>query len=392
MSEQTISSAHQYRRQQYISRNWLAGIIVGMASFGFFALAAERLNANGFVATQALILWSHQDPGLMGGRWIQLVLISLIKAIPASNVTWLEMVTIFAVAALQALVTHDFVKRGWSPLQASLAVGLTTLHPITINLAVGGSPLLMYVSLAGLTIIVVDRFEAISDTQSLIVLGFMLALLSIAWPDAVFFILPLITLLPWAFKEIKSYGAAVALFVIALTPMLICLSAVALAGTIFNLPFSDILSIWSSPLHGEDEAAIQASSWLASYGGKPIQAFLLLFMACIALVPAAIVIVMRFVVARHERAKPVTGVAALFLPAVAGGLATLFYQLESLWVVMSLSLACAAAWATTVHFRNWERWVLIALISINVALAWAMPTMWSVPADASWRHILLGGV
>jgi hypothetical protein len=373
-----------------VSRGWQAGIIVGLASFILFVLVAERLSAHGYAVPSVLTVWNDPDPASVGGRWIQFALIWLIQAIPGSTVDTLTVVTIITASFLQAVVTHDLVKRGWSPLQAALAVGISALHPVMLSLATSGSPLLLYVMLAAIVLIALDRFEAIGDTQSLIVLGLLLAVLCLSWPDSIFFILPLACLLPWAFKDIQNYSAATALFVITLTPMIICVGSVALGGTVFDLPFSDLVSVWASPLHGATALVVSGSKWLAIYGGHPIASFFALCGLCLLLLPRTLLVLLRFTINRSERARPVTGIAALLLPPLAGALASMYFELDSAWTVIALSLACTSAWSITVHFRNWEKWTWIATVAAGVVIAWVLPVLWVAPTDALWRQILLG--
>jgi len=336
-------------------------------------------------------LWSESDPSGAAGRWIELLLIGAIKLIPGSTTHALSILTVICAASFQGVFTHNLVKRGWQPAQAALAAGCNALHPVMLSLAASGSASLLYVIMAAAVIIALDRFEAIGDTQSLIVLGLLLAILGLAWPDAIFFMIPLAALLPWAFKDIRSYSAATALFVIALTPALICLGAVALGGTLFQVPFGDVFTIWAAPLHGAGEAVVSQSSWLATYGGNPFAAFVVLSAYCACLLPMLLVVLLRFATARRERANPVTGVAALVFPPVTGAMATMYYQLESPWIVIALSLSCVLAWAATTSFRPLEKWALIAMMFAGVVTAWATPLLWQTSGHLLWRSILLDG-
>lgn len=374
-----------------VSRGWKTGIIVGIASFVIFTMAAERLASHGLNANSVLPVWQNPTPETIGGRWLACALLWLIQLLIGSTMDTLVIVTIVSASFFQGLIAHDLVKRGWTPLQASLAVGLNALHPVMLALATSGSPLLLYVMVAGAAIIALDRFEAIGDTQSIIMLGLLLAALSLSWPNAVFFIVPLTALLPWAFKDILNYNAATALFIVALTPALICLSAVSLGGILFHQSFNDMVSVWASPLHGAADSVIQNSNWLAMYGGRPIPALIMLSLWCLVLLPCHVIIILRFLFSRHERARPVTGIAALFLPCVTGMLATMYFQMESVWVALALSMTCAIAWSTTVNFRKWEKWGWVASTGLGVIISWLAPVLWSSPEQFLWRSILFAG-
>jgi len=374
-----------------LSRAWDAGIIAGLASAFFFSVAAQRLIAAGYVDPANLALWNNPDPtGNLGGQWLRVALVWLIKLIPGSNVTTLTGVTVVCAAFFQAFVMHDLIQRGWSRVQAGLSVGFTALHPVMLTMAISGSPLLMDGILVSLAILALDRLEAIGDTQSLILLGLLLAGLILSWPDAIFFFLPLIVLLPWAFKDIQNYNAAIALFVITLAPSLIVLTAVALGGRIFDISFRDLVLVWGSPMHGAAPDVLRASPWLAWHGGHLVGPFCALILLCFLLMPRTIIITVRFAFDRDERSRPVTGIAALLLPPLSGAMATYFWQLSAPVTVIAISLVSVTAWAQTANFRNWERWLWVVSIMFGVTFSWLTPFLWRSPDDQLWRSLLLG--
>ncbi|HQT63854.1 MAG: hypothetical protein B7Z75_02395 [Acidocella sp. 20-57-95] len=379
------------RTRPTISRGWQAGLIVGFASLIIFTLAGERLAMQGYIAAGVQSVWNQPgDNSNIGGQWVQWLLVAIFRLIPGTTAATLSVVTVISASFVQGFMTHDLVKRGWSPLQAVLAVGLTALHPVMLYMATNGAPMLLYGIVAGLVIIALDRFEAISDTQSLIVVGLVFVLLVISWPNAIYFLLPTLVLLPWAFRDVRSYSAATAVFVISIAPTFIVLSGLALAGTLFGIPMHDLLAIWSAPLHGAQLQIVQQSVWLRFYGGKPVLAFFLLTLACMGLMPRVLLIFVRLLSNRQERRRPVTGLAAFFLPPISGALATWFWHLGSIWTVIALSLMCGSAWAATVHFRNWERWLWVASIACGVSAAWLTPFLWFEPDQQLWRQTLLG--
>src|SRR6202041_3179077 len=126
-----------------VSRGWKTGIIVGIASFVIFTMAAERLASHGLNAHSVLPVWQNPTPETIGGRWLAFALLWLIQLLIGSTMDTLVIVTIVSASFFQGLIAHDLVKRGWPPLQASLAVGLNALHPVMLALATSGSPLLL---------------------------------------------------------------------------------------------------------------------------------------------------------------------------------------------------------------------------------------------------------
>jgi hypothetical protein len=389
-SAETTARRRARRALRPVSRSWQAGIIVGFASMIIFSLAAMRLAAAGFVPASVAVVWNSPNVNTtLGGQWLQVALIWIIQKIPGSSAATLSIVTVISASFVQGFITHDLIRRGWSPLQASLSVGLTALHPIMLSLATSGSPLLMYAILASFVIIALDRMEAIGDTQSLIVLGLLIGVVMLSWPNGIYFLLPLLPLLPWAFRDIENYSAAMALYVIALAPMVIGIAAVALGGTLFDISARDALMIWASPLHGANPELLPGSAWLAAFGGKFFISLADLFLLCMVLMPRNIIVLVRFAFDLRERSNPATGLAALVIPPLAGALATYYWQLLSPWTTISISFMCVTAWAATVQFRNWERWLWVASISVGVPTAWLTPLLWHAAEQHLWRQIIL---
>jgi len=390
MSVTAIVSVRRHRGIRTASPGARAGIITGAACLVLFAFVTFSLARHGYVQAHDPTLWNHSNPPGAGGRWIELVLVFILRLVPGSAEGALPLLTIGAGTVFLGVFTHNLVRRGWQPALAALAAGLVALHPVILTMACSGAADFLYVLMAAFVVIALDRFEAIGDTQSLILLGLLIALLSLAWPNAIFFILPLALLLPWAFKDIRSYSAATALFVIALTPALICLCAVALGGALFQQPFGDVFAVWTAPLHGAGAVIVRQSVWLAAYGGNPFRAFLVLALFCIGFSPVLLVVIFRLATARRERANPVTGIAAIILPPAAGALATMYHQLDSAWMILALSLSCTAAWATATSFRSWEKPALLAMLFIGLIAAWLTPFLWQSQPHLLWRNALFG--
>jgi hypothetical protein len=320
------------------------------------------------------------------------LLIALCKLIPGSTVRTLSIATILGAALVQGFIAHDLVKRGWPPLLAAMAVGLTGLHPVMLYPATNGSPTLLFAIAASLVIIALDRLEAIGDTQSLIVMGLSVALLFLIWPNAIFFALPLTLLLPLAFRQGRNATSIGAMFIIVAAPSLIVVSAMITGGALFGLSWPQLVASWSSPLHGDDLQLITDSAWLNAYGGHPVLAFLRLLLICLLILPRNLVIVVRLVTRQTERRRPATGLAALFLPVAAGALATWFWQISSPWVVVATSMLCSSAWAATAHFRRWERWFWTITLFCGVLTAWITPLLWGAPDQDEWRRIILSSL
>jgi len=371
-----------------VGRARRTGRMAAISAACFFTIVTLNLAHHNYFPTHDPTLWTSGDPPAAGGRWLERSLIQLLHLIPGAQPFVLSMLTIGAAAFGIGQFAHDLVRRGWPPYRAALAAGLITVHPLMLGLATSGTASCLYVLMAAALLISLDRFEAIGDTQSLILLGLLLALLAISWPDAIFFIIPLSLLLPWAFKDIRSYSAATALYVIALTPAFIAISALALGGSLFQIPFSDVFAVWAAPLHGAGTNVILASPWLATYGGHPLAALINLTALCLVLMPALLVILLRFATARRERANPVTGVAALTLPPVAGAIAAAYEQLAGPNLIVALSLGCTVAWASTTTLRPRESWAFTALLGAGALAGWATPWLWQTPAQTIWRAIL----
>lgn len=390
MNASAAAVAVSPRRRAMISRGWRAGLAVGIFSALLFTFASNRLQSHGYVVPAIQQLWNSSGlQAQIGGQWMTQLLIALCKLIPGSTVRTLSVTTILGATFVQGCIAHDLVKRGWPPLLAALAVGLTGLHPVMLYLAASGSPFLIFAIAASIIIIALDRLEAIGDTQSLIVMGLTVALLFLIWPNAIFFVLPLALLLPLAFRHGRNITSIGAMFIIVAAPSLIAVSAVIIGGALFELSWMQLVANWSSPLHGGGLQLITQSAWLTAYGGHPVAAFLRLFVICLVILPCNWVIAVRLLTRQTERRYPATGLAALFLPATAGALATWFWQISSPWVVVATSMLCSSAWAATARFRRWERWFWTLAIFCGVLTAWITPLLWGAPDLEEWRRIIL---
>jgi hypothetical protein len=378
------------RRRAFFSRGWRAGLAVGLSSAVLFTLVGNRLIEHGYAVPEIVQLWSVAESFTqLGGQWSQQLFIALVRLVPGSSVHSLIVATIIGAAFVQGFLAHDLVKRGWPPGLVALAQGLIALHPVMLFIATNGSPMLLYAILASFAIFALDRLEAIGDTQSLIVMGLVLALLAISWPSALFFILPLLLLLPIAFRKAKTIAGAAAMYMIVAAPGLIVLSAVAIGGTLFEVPWSQVAASWMAPMHGASPDIVAQSGWLNDYGGRPLQALFQLLLLCAVIVPNTLVIVVRLAVDRAERTRPATALAALLVPPIAGALATGFWQINSPWVAIALSMLCSSAWAATARFRRWERWLWAWTILIGVIVSWSTPLLWVTPNLQSWHDIIL---
>ena len=249
------------RRRAMTSPGWRAGLVVGIFSTLLFTFASDRLQSHGYVAPATQQLWNSSGlQAQIGGQWMTQLLIALCKLIPGSTVRTLSVTTILGASLVQGFIAHDLVKRGWPPLLAALAVGLTGLHPVMLYLATSGSPFLIFAIAASFIIIALDRLEAIGDTQSLIVMGLTVALLFLIWPNAIFFVLPLALLLPLAFRHGRNITSIGAMFIIVAAPSLIAVSAVIIGGALFELPWMQLVANWGSPPQGGSLLLITQSS------------------------------------------------------------------------------------------------------------------------------------
>lgn len=391
MSPESASAvAISWRRQAFISRGRQTGLIVGCFSFLLFSAVSARLASYDYIVPAIHSIWKNAgSASQIGGQWATQLIIILFQLIPGSSERTLSVIAIIPASLLLGFIAHDLVKRGCPPWQAALAVGLFALHPVMLYIATSGSLILTSAIIASLTIIALDRLEAIGDTQSLIVMGLSVALMFLTWPNAVFFVIPLALLLPLAFRSGGSAINIVAMYLIVAAPSLIAIGAVAIGGIFFELSWNEIAANWLSPLHGAPTPVVLQSAWLNTYGGRPIAALVQLAVLCAVLMPFTLIIFVRLITQRSERRRPVTGLAALLTPPVMGALATWFWQINSAWVVIAVSMLSCFAWAATVRFRSWERWFWIVGMFCGVLTSWLSPLLWVAPEFIKWRQIIL---
>ncbi len=371
-----MSQARPVPRLERLALGRHTGIIVSLASLLLFAAAAglDRSFGGAGDTHNLPTVWNYSgNTALIGGQWAIYGLAALARRLPGSGPLNLVILTVAMAAVASGLLARGLVKRGWPPAQAALGIGLNCLNPIVLHLAAGGQAAIFHALGIAAVIIAVDRLEALGDTQSLIILGLVMALLLSVWPNAFYFALPLAALLPLAFRDMRGYASATALFVIAFLPSLILVLALLLGATLFGLPATDVASVWSAPLHGLPPDLIARNPWLTRYGGQFWQPGLILATTCLLLSPGVVIVIARLLTSRVERLKPATALAALLLPPLSCAVMTLFWDLGSSWTAAANSIAALSAWLVTANLRRRERWLWIAASAAAVLIGWLTP-------------------
>lgn len=374
-----------------VARAWRAGLVVGVASLVIF-LSAEQLLLSARWSMPALrAFWNHPDnQSLLAARWAQVMLVRCLRAVPGSNPATVTIVTILAATVAQGLLARDLILRGWEPLLAALGVLLSSLNPVVLFVATSGAPFVLVMVGIGFVILAVDRVEAIEDTRSLIMLGLSVALLFLLWPDAIYWVMPMLVLLPLAFRKTQGMPAASALFAIVLMPAFILVVSLMLGGSLFELPPVEMVRVWTATLHGVTPGIVARSAWLGRFGGEGLRAFATLVLLTVLVTPCCLLVPERLVFRPAERQRPVTAVAALVLPPLAGALATAFWHVNSPIPTIGYSIAAVAAWTATSNFRRAERVGWVLLTGIGTLIGWIFPILWQDAGMEHWRRIILG--
>ncbi len=353
------------------------GIVVGLALLLLFTAAATLGLGGADEAGQNLpTVWNYSgNTALIGGQWAIYGLAALARRLPGNGPLDLGILTIAITAAAGGLLARGLVRRGWPPALAALGIALNCLNPVVLHLAAGGDAAIFHALGIAAVIIAVDRLEALGDTQSLIVLGLVLAFLLSVWPNAFYFALPLAALLPLAFRDMRGYASATALFVIAFLPSVILVLALLLGATLFGLPATDVASVWSAPLHGLPPRLIAADPWLNHYGGQLLQPCCILAAACLLLSPGVAVATWRLLTSKVERRKPTTALAALLLPPLSGAAMTLFWDIGSAGTIVAYSTVALSAWMMTANLTQPERWLWMVTSACCATIGWLGPGM-----------------
>lgn len=373
------------------ARAWRVAAVVAMASLVVFVLAEDRLLASHVLQPGLRTFWNHpNDHVLLAAQWTLFVIVHALRVVPGSGPSSLTIVTILMTAAAQGLLARDLVRRGWEPSLAACGVLLTTVNPVALFVATSGSPVVFSMIGIGMVVIAIDRVEAIGDTRALILLGLAIAALFVFWPNAIYWVLPMLALLPLAFRDMRSLQAGLALFVITLLPACILVASIMLGVSLFELPPLQMMAAWAAILHSAPSHVAAGSAWLTGFGGRGYAAFATLAMFCLLVAPRGLLLLARLIGRHAERARPSTAIAALVLPPLSGALATQFWHLESPLPVIAYSIAAVAAWTATSSFRKGERWIWVGLSAAGTAIGWIAPILWHDAGMGHWRQIVLG--
>ncbi|MGH7057381.1 MAG: hypothetical protein ACREFZ_05775 [Acetobacteraceae bacterium] len=370
------------RRAPALRRPLASAIVAGTASFVLFAWVARPLLAHHFLQAGVYLI--------AGDRWGMLGFVPLGHAIPGAGPWTAAFVTICAAAAAQAMLAHDLTRRGWPPAQATLGVLLNSANPVVLFIATSGTPTVFYALIVGVVVLALDRVEAIGDTRALIVLGLAASAMLAVWPDAAFWILAMLAVLPIALRGARSLPAALALITIVLMPSLILIAAFFLSAELFGAPADALFALWASTLHGASPEVVQKSVWLGRFGGRPIAAFFVLLGLCATAAPRLFMIAERLALRRSERERPATALAAALLPPLGGAMATLFWVLGSPIAVLACSIGAVAGWSATSRFRRSERWLWVALSAAGTIIGWLVLPLFPAAGIQAWSAMVLG--
>lgn len=372
-------------------RSWRVAAIVAAASLVAFLVAEERLLAAHVLQPGLRTLWDHPDAHvLLAAQWTQFAIVHTLRLVPGSNPSTLTVVTIFVSAVAQGGLARDLVRRGWEPGLAACGVLLTTINPVVLFVATSGSPVVFSMIGIGMVVLAIDRVEAIGDTRALILLGLAIAALFILWPNALYWVLPMLAVLPIAFRDMQSLPSGFALFVITLLPGCILVASMMLGISLFGLPLRQMMAAWAAILHSASPHVVSESAWLTAFGGRGTAAFGALVMLCLLVAPRSLLALERLMRRPAERLRPATAIAALVLPPLAGALATQFWHLASPIPVIAYSIAAVAAWTATSSLRQPERWTWVSLSAAGTLIGWISPLLWHDAGMDHWRRIVLG--
>jgi hypothetical protein len=288
---------------------WL-GALVFLSAMLLFGFAAETTGRGGYLApVLARNFVPDPEAAALAGQWLVGALLALIRLIPGAGPEVLVLLTVTAMAAGLGVFAAGLRRRGWPETAAGAAAVLLALHPLTLRLATTGTALPLAIGALALLVLSLDRAEAVGDARSLMEFGLALALLFVTTPNAIYYALPTLVLLPGALRDIRSTLSAVALYILVLVPPLVTVSAIVLGGLTLGVPAAALAALWAAPMHGAVELAA-ASPWLARHGGSvfsALAAFVALGVVCL---PGVLLPTLKLF-GRRERSHPVTALAVL---------------------------------------------------------------------------------
>jgi hypothetical protein len=373
-------------RQQALFRISNAiGWVMMVSSLLLFGTVADNMIGNGYIAPIVTRVWqTGAAPIAIGGQWLVAGLVGVVKLLPKSGPEVLAVVSISLAAILLGLFARTLRRRNWSAWEATMATLLVAVHPATLYMATTGQPLVLVVALTAFVVLAVDRAEALGDAQSLMGLGIAAALLFITTPNAIYVVMPVITILPVALRDITSAAAALSIFVLTLMPSCVVVGGIMIAGDTIGLRMSEVIQIWSSPLHGVTDDQALSAPWLAAHGGRFGLTLWDLSWLCVLCTPQVLLVVQRIAMRHQERTRPATAILTLCLPVLTGAFAAMFWHISSPWPVIGVSIACTAAWAVATPLRLAERRFWVLLLLTGDLLAWTVPAFWDEADKLAW--------
>lgn len=366
------------------------GWAVALACFVLFAAAADRVVRADFLPGVITQVWlSGAKPSAIGGQWVVALLLTLAHLIPGAGPELLVVVTVVTGAAILGAFAAMLRRRNWPVWQAALAALLLALHPVVLWLATTGQPVLLATLMVGMLILSVDRAEAIGDAQSLMGMGLAAALLFLTSPNAVYVVLPVLTLLPVALRGMDSPGAALSLLLLAVIPSFVVVGGILVATISVGFDAGEVMRLWAAPLHGSVNPAELSTPFLAAFGGRFFAAFGVMLWLSFAAMPPILVVALRLATRRAERARPATALLTLLLAPFAGAMAMTAMHQNTPLVAIAYTIAATTAWAVTANLASVERTGLLTMLALGDAVALSLPWLWD-GANGAWLRALLG--
>jgi hypothetical protein len=387
----TVQPAASRERRHLFRASSAVGWVTALACFLLFAFAADRVLHADFLPAVIQRIWvTGAQPSAIGGQWVVALLLGLAHLIPGVGPELLVVITAVTAATILGVFAALLRRRNWPVWEATLAALLVALHPVMLWLATTGQPALLATVVVGMLILSLDRAEAIGDAQSLMGLGISAALLFLISPNAIYVVLPVLMLLPVALRGMDSAGAALSLLLLTVIPSFVVVGGILVATISIGLDASEVLRLWSAPLHGSRSISQLSAPFLAAFGGRFFAAFWVMLGLSFLAVPTVALVGERLVTSRAERRRPATALMTLLLAPFGGAVVMMAMHQNTPIVALAYTMAASMAWLTTTNVSKRERVAWLLLMAAGDAVTLYLPWVWE-GQNGAWLRALLGG-
>jgi len=348
----------------------------------------------GRVARSVRLLWESVTTGGPDidlietfGRFLTVLTILLLDRF-GLDYQALPVLTIVSAVVLLMVIGGLLVRRDWPVGEVIILLVAIAAHPVFLWNASSGAVGLMSGIAFFAIVFCAYRLEFVADTQSKMTFGLVLGALVLVDANAPYIILPIVTLLPFLYRDIQDRHSAVAAYLLVLMPAaIVFVSLLYLHVLLSSQPLGRMFLLWAAPLHGDIPGA-RLADWMVLAGGRPWVALGYLSTAALVTVPAIVIVAWAAWREAHVWASRGTAAIAILVPIAGGVVATTFLHLQTIWPALLRLLLGVACWLATFPLPARQRRIAVLLMCLGSAFAWFADGLWADAERRAWREAL----